>query len=248
MVKDSCLIGLIAVSIQASAFAADVRLVTEGAYAPWNYIGDDGELAGFEIELGNELCDRMAVSCEWVINDWDSIIPNLIAGNYDAIMAGMSATDERKETIQFSEEYFPSEPARYIASENTTIDFDNLTGIRIGAQGATIHSAYLEQTLQEENTILKYETPDQSVADLVAGNIDILFADGLYLEPIVSGSNGSLVFVGPKQKVGEGVAIGMRQEDTELHGQFQTALQSVKADGTLDKLIMEYFKKGPYFQ
>jgi len=79
MVKDSCLIGLIAVSIQASAFAADVRLVTEGAYAPWNYIGDDGELAGFEIELGNELCDRMAVSCEWVINDWDSIIPNLIA-------------------------------------------------------------------------------------------------------------------------------------------------------------------------
>ena len=248
MTKKSCLLVLMAITSQANVFAADIRLVTEGAYAPWNYIDDSGEIAGFEIDLGNELCDRMAASCEWVTNDWDSIIPNLIAGNYDAIMAGMSATEERRQTIEFSADYFPPEPARYIALKNANVHFDDLKGLKFGAQGATIHSAYLEETFQEDNSILKYETPDQSIADLVAGNIDLLFADGLYLEPIVNESDGALEFVGPEQDVADGVGIGMRKSDTELHEKIKVALESVKADGTLDNLIMEYFKKGPYFQ
>lgn len=248
MKKYSKLLIIFALTIPTSVWAEEVRFVTEGAYAPWNYIDDDGELAGFEIDLGNELCTRMDASCEWVTNEWDSIIPNLIAGNYDAILAGMSITEERMQTITFSQEYFPSEPARYIASENATLDFENLKDLRIGAQGATIHSAFLEKNLSADNTIVKYETADQSVTDLAAGNIDILFADGLFLAPVVEGSGGSLVFVGPEQQLGGGVGIGMRQDETELHSKLQAALDSVKADGKLDELIMEYFEKGPYFQ
>jgi polar amino acid transport system substrate-binding protein len=82
--------------------AQNVRIGTEGAYPPFNFVNDKGELDGFEIELGNELCKRAALQCTFVKNDWDSIIPNLVSSNYDAIMAGMNISEERKKAIQFS--------------------------------------------------------------------------------------------------------------------------------------------------
>ena len=231
-----------------TGFAADkVRFGTEGAYAPWNFMDDSGKLAGFEIELGNELCRRAKLECEFVVNEWDSIIPNLIAGNYDGIMAGMSVTDERKETIMFSDEYYPADPSRFAVAKGDTFDFDNLKGVKIGAQGATVQAAHLEANFKEGNTIKLYEKPDQSVADLAAGNIDILLADGSFLDPVVEGSAGNIVFAGPNVQIGGGVAIGMRQKDTELGGKLNAALAEVKKDGTLDKMIQEFFKKGPFF-
>lgn len=247
--KNKCfLIAFTTMFLHTSVFAADIRIVTEGAYAPWNYIDDNGNAAGFEIDLGNEICNRIDASCEWVLNEWDSIIPNLLAGNYDAIMAAMSITVERQQTIEFSSEYFPPDPARFVAAKGANIDFDNLKGMKMGVQGATIHSAYLEEQYQEGNSILKYETADQSVADLSAGNIDMLLADGPYLELVVNGSDGAFMFVGPKLEIGGGVGIGMRKDDTELHDKMQAALDSIKSDGTLDALIMKFFEKGPFFQ
>ena len=231
-----------------TGFAADkVRFGTEGAYAPWNFMDDSGKLTGFEIELGNEICRRAKLECEFVVNEWDSIIPNLIAGNYDGIMAGMSVTDERKKTIMFSDEYYPADPSRYAAAAGDTFDFDNLKGKKIGAQGATIQAAYAEENFKADNTIKLNEKPDQSVADLAAGNIDILLADGSFLEPVVEGSGGNIVFVGPNVQIGGGVAIGLRQKDTELGAKLNAALTEVKKDGTLDKMIKEFFKKGPFY-
>jgi polar amino acid transport system substrate-binding protein len=89
------------------AAAQTVRLGTEGAYPPFNFIDDSGEVAGFERDLGDELCKRAALTCEWVTNEWDSIIPNLQSGNYDVIIAGMSITDERQEVIDFTQNYYP---------------------------------------------------------------------------------------------------------------------------------------------
>jgi len=230
-----------------STFAADVRIGTEGAYAPWNFMDDDGKVAGFEIELGNNLCERAGLSCEWVVNEWDSIIPNLLAGNYDMIMAGMSITEERQETIDFSADYFPPDPSRFAASVGTKLDFDNLKGVKIGVQGATIQAAYAESTFSAGNTILSYETADQSIADLMSGNIDILLADGSFLEPVVKGSEGVVGFIGPEITIGGGVGIGLRKDDADLQKKMADALAAAKADGTLDKLIMEFFEKGPFY-
>lgn len=230
-----------------AGFAADVRISTEGAYAPWNFLDDDGKLAGFEIELGNELCGRAKLECEWVVNEWDSIIPNLLAGNYDVIMAGMSVTDERRETINFSAEYYPPDPSRYAGSPDNKIDWDNMQGLKIGVQAATIQAAYLEENLGSDNTILQYETPDQSVADLMAGNTDILLADNSFLAPVVDGSGGVVALVGPDVSIGGGVAMGLRKDDSELATRLNTALDELKKDGTVDKLIMEFFEVGPYY-
>lgn len=232
-----------------TAMAADtVRIGSEGAYAPWNYLDDSGKLAGFEIDLGMELCKRAELNCEFVANEWDSIIPNLLAGNYDMIMAGMSITDERMETINFSADYFPPDPSRFAVAKGTTLDFDNLKGKKIGAQGATIQAAHIETTYGADNTILSFETPDQSIADLMAGNIDVLIADGAFLEPIITGTDGAVEFAGPEVMIGGGVGIGMRKDDADLQAKMADALVAAKADGTVDKLIAEYFDKGPFYK
>jgi len=208
-----------------SAQAADVRIATEGAYAPWNFMDDDGKVAGFEVELGNEICARAGVECEWVVNEWDSIIPNLIAGNYDMIMAGMSVTEERMQTISFGDQYFPADP---------------------GAQGATIQAGWIEANLADGNDLLMYETADQSVADLAAGNIDVLLADKSFLNPVVEGSGGALAFIGDDVAIGGGVAAGYRQADAELAEKMNAALESVREDGTLSELLIKYFEKDPW--
>ncbi len=236
-----------AMAFASSASAEKARIASEGAYAPWNYMDDSGKLAGFEIDLGNELCKRAELECEWVVNEWDTIIPNLVAGNYDMIMAGMSITDERKQTIDFSDEYFPPDPSKFAASKGADLDMANIKGKKIGVQGGTIQADYAEEHFKADNTILSYETGDQSVADLAGGNVDLVLADGSFLEPVVKGSNGAIEFVGDDIAIGGGVGIGMRQSEDALQTKMKEALDSVKADGTLDKLIMEYFEKGPFF-
>ena len=96
------------------ASAQTVRLGTEGAYMPWNGLDENNEVIGFEREVGDALCEIAGLTCEWVINDWDSIIPNLVAGNYDAIIAGMSITAERDEVIDFTAEDYPPTPCLYL--------------------------------------------------------------------------------------------------------------------------------------
>ncbi len=225
----------------------EIRIATEGAYAPYNYVDDNGKLAGYEIDLGNALCKEAGLTCTWIANEWDSLIPNLLAGNYDAIMAGMSVTEERKKSINFSEEYYPVAPSMYATAAANKLDLSALKGKKIGVQGATIQAAFAEKTYGADNKILSFETFDQSVADLMAGNIDILLADGDPLQPVVEASKGGLVFIGEGIRIGGGNAIGMRPKDAKLAQQFNDALAALKAKGTVDTLIKKYFKNGPFY-
>ena len=111
------LAGLVAATVATTAFAGGhaVRLGTEGAYPPYNFLNDAGEVDGFERELGDMACAIAELDCTWVTNEWDSIIPNLVGGNYDAIIAGMSITEERDKVIDFTQAYFPPDPSAYVA-------------------------------------------------------------------------------------------------------------------------------------
>lgn len=238
---------LAASMIASPALSQSVRIGTEGAYAPFNYVDDSGKIGGYEVELGNALCAEAKLTCEFVTNEWDSIIPNLIAGNYDMIMAGMSVTDERKKTISFSDEYYPVAPSLVVAASGTNYDLASLKGKKIGVQGATIQAAYAEEHFGKDNKILSFETFDQSVADLAAGNIDLLLADGDPLKPVVEASKGTLVYVGDGISIGGGIAIGLRQKDTDLAATLNKALESLKKKGTVDALIKKYFKDGPFY-
>ena len=228
--------------------AGSLTMGTEGAYAPFNYIDDNGKVAGFDIDVGNELCKRMNVDCVWKTNEWDTIIPNLIAGNYDTIAAGMSITDERKQTINFTEEYYPPTASKFATRAGKSWDFDNLSGVTIGVQGATIQAAYAEENFAAGNTIKSYETGEQSVADLAAGAVDMVLADGDFLKPVIDGSSGALVFVGSDHRIGGGIGIGVRKGDDSILNDLNKALAEAKVDGTIDELLKKYFDIGPFYK
>ena len=228
------LISTAAVAMMAGmAMAQDVvRLGTEGAYPPWNFINDAGEIDGFERDLGDELCKRAELNCTWVKNDWDSIIPNLVSGNYDAIIAGMSITDERDQVIDFTQNYTPPDPSAYLAMSD---DVDVETGV-IAAQTGTIQAGHVAET---GAALLEFATPEETIAAVRNGEADAVLADKSYLAPIAQ-EDPDLMFVGPDVALGGGVGMGVRESDEDLRATFDAAIQSMKDDGTLNALIKKW--------
>ncbi|SDY82996.1 amino acid ABC transporter substrate-binding protein, PAAT family [Jannaschia faecimaris] len=218
----------------ADGHAKTVRMGTEGAYAPYNFLNDAGEVDGFEREVGDELCARAELTCEWVTNDWDNIIPNLTSGNYDTIIAGMSITDEREEVIDFTQNYFPPAASAFAAM---SADADLAGGV-IAAQTGTIQSGYVAES---GATLLEFATYDETVAAVRNGEADAVFADKDALVPTVEESAGEMTFAGDDVPLGDGIGLGLRESDTELKEQFNTAIQSMKDDGSLNELIIKWF-------
>ena len=222
-----------ALALTASIAMADtVRMGTEGAYAPWNFINDAGEIDGFERELGDELCKRANLECEWVKNDWDSIIPNLVSGNYDVIIAGMSITDERDEVIDFTQNYTPPDPSAYVAMSD---DVDVASGV-VAAQTGTIQAGYIAES---GATLVEFASPEETLAAVRNGEADAVLADKSFLAPIVE-EDGELRFVADEVPLGGGVGMGVRESDGELKEKFNAAIQSMKDDGSLNTLISKW--------
>ena len=214
------------------ASAETVRLGTEGAYMPWNGLDDNNEVIGFEREVGDAVCEIAGLTCEWVINDWDSIIPNLVAGNYDAIIAGMSITAERDEVIDFTAEYYPPSPSLYMALAG-----GSASGV-IAAQTNTIQAGYVAEA---GGDLIEFSTPDETIAAVKSGEADAVLADGDYLVPIVAESGGVWEIVGDSVYIGGGVGMGVRETDGDLKAAMDAAIEQMKSDGSLNALIIKWF-------
>lgn len=214
------------------AMADTIRMGTEGAYPPYNFINDSGEVDGFERELGDELCKRAELTCEWVTNEWDSIIPNLVSGNYDTIIAGMSITDEREEVIDFTQNYTQPDPSAYLAMSE---DVDPKSAV-IAAQTGTIQAAFVAAS---GATLVEFATPDETIAAVRNGEADAVLADKTYLAPIAD-EDADLVLLSQEELIGGGVGMGIRESDGELKAKFNAAIQSMKDDGSLNALIEKW--------
>ena len=218
----------------ADGHAKTIRMGTEGAYPPYNFLNDDGEVDGYEREIGDEMCKRAELTCEWVTNEWDSIIPNLTSGNYDTIIAGMSITDEREQVIDFTQNYIPPAASAYVGLSADA----GITGGVIAAQTSTIQAGYVAES---GATLLEFATYDETVAAVRNGEADAVFADKDALVPAVDESGGELVFVGEDVQLGGGVGMGLRESDTELKEKFNAAITSMKEDGTINAAIKKWF-------
>jgi len=263
---------LVSLSLSTLAFAGDwskIRIGTEGAYPPWNNMNAAGELEGAEIDLALDLCKRMNAECEFVAQDWDGIIPALQNGKYDAIMAGMSITEERMEKIDFSIGYM-TEPASLSALSNSALgtlnapgklnldDMDAeakgllatlqsaLAGASVGVQTATIHENFLNEYMPDV-TIKVYDTQQNMELDLAAGRIDAALCDKAAMETFADTPAGSgVTLIGPDLfggSFGAGVGAGIRKSDSDLTAMFNKAIADATADGTVSRISMEWFGK-----
>ena len=212
-----------------------VRMGTEGAYPPYNFINDEGEVDGFERDLGDELCRRADLECVWVTNEWDSIIPNLLEDKYDTILAGMSITDERDELIDFTQPYSPPTPSVYMAlagAGNEAVDGT------VAAQVATIHADYLSES---GATFVEYELAEELVEAVLTGEVDAALVDREFAQDSIAENGDRLIVVGSDVILDSGIGIGVRETDGELKDKLDRAIDSMKEDGTLNDLIRQWF-------
>jgi lysine-arginine-ornithine-binding protein len=229
-----------------------VKIGTEGAYPPFNSIDTDGKLVGFDIDIANALCEAANLECEFVVQDWDGIIPGLIAKKYDAIIASMSITDERKKAVDFTEKYYNT-PAKFIAAKGSDFDIspEGLAGMAVGVQRATIHENFLRGEFPEVE-VRAYATQDEANADLVSGRVDLVMADSVaLLEGFLKTDEGQdFEFVGPDYSDpkyhGEGAGIAIRKGEDGLRTTLNEAIEEIRSDGTYQAIAEKYFEFDVY--
>ncbi len=246
---------VMAVTMFGEAAARDkIVIATEGAYPPFNMTDTAGNLVGFDVEIANALCAYMEVECEIVAQDWDGIIPALLANKYDAIVASMSITEERKERVAFSDKYYQT-PARFVVADGSLAEFDvagmaaAMDGKVVGVQASTIHANFLEDNLADAVEIRYYDTQEQANLDLAAGRVDALLADSIVLDEsfLKTPEGAGYGFVGPAldgkvwSGFGEGVGIAVRKEDQDLVEMFNEAIKGIRENGEYLNIQQKYF-------
>jgi octopine/nopaline transport system substrate-binding protein len=246
-----------------------ITIATEGAFRPYNFTNPDGTLDGYEVDLYKDLCGRMKIECEMVAQPFDSIIPALTAGKFDAIMAGLTATPKREETIDFSVSYgltpqtfatLKDSPLANLPHTGETLflaqdeaaaqkAIDDVTaaikGKTVGVQTASLGLSLLDKYFKDSIEIQEYKTTDQHDLDLGSGRVDLVVASLAYLtDAAKKPGNEGIVMTGPYFKggiLGRGVAVGLRKNEPELKKMFDEAIQAAKADGTVKRLSEKWF-------
>ena len=252
------LLKLAAISLLAAtatqALAADkIKIGTEGAYPPFNSMTADGKVVGFDVDIANALCAQMKAECEIVTQDWDGIIPGLIAKKYDAIMASMSITDERKQQVDFTNPYYKS-ALTFVAKAGsgvTEVTADTLKGKTVGAQAGTTQADFVAAAFPDVE-LKTYPTQDEVNLDLVNGRLDFGVSDLFpMMDWIAQGKDGACCErvgkpVLDPQFAGQGAGIALRQEDDTLREAFNKALDEIVANGTYKAINEKYFKINIY--
>jgi polar amino acid transport system substrate-binding protein len=229
-----------------------VKIGTEGAYPPFNNLTSDGKLEGFDIDIAVALCEEMQVKCEFVTNDWDGIIPALIAGKFDAIIASMSITEERKEKVDFSEKYYNTPPAIAVPKDSdiTEATDEGLAGKILGAQSSTTHSNYAEEKLPSVELRL-YPTPDEYKLDIASGRVDAVIDDVVVLSDWLKTDDGAcckiLDTLTPDPVInGPGAGIAIRKGEDELRESFTAAIAAIRENGKYKEINDKYFEFDVY--
>ena len=245
-------VAIVAIMIVGTSVSAKewgkIRVGVEGAYPPFSWVESDGTLKGFDIEIAMALCKEIGAECVLVTQDWDGIIPALLARKYDAIIASMSITEERKKKVAFSEKYYNT-PAKFARKNGSgiTISKAGLKGKSVGVQRATIHDNFITGEFGSDVEIKRYGTQDEAYLDALAGRVDLLLADSIAMEAgFLKTDNGKgWEFVGqgysdPKY-FGDGAGIAVRKQNGDLAALFNKAIKTIRANGVYKRINDKYF-------
>ena len=223
------------------AVAETLRVGTVGDYPPFNYIDDAGQLTGFDIDIARSLCERLEARCLFQRHPWPMLIPELRAGTFDAIVASMSITEERRRVVAFTDRYY-SNVSKFVTSKGSNFHPDELAGRTVGALRATIASDWLDEHAAGVATIKLYDSQPELLHALSRSRVDAVFGDVLGLYARLMGPTGSdFTFVGEGIELDEGIGIALRQEDEALRRRINEALRGIIADGTYRRINARYF-------
>ncbi|NCF35239.1 MAG: transporter substrate-binding domain-containing protein [Gammaproteobacteria bacterium] len=230
-----------------SVQAADLRVGVEGAYPPFSWKESDGTLKGFDIEIAEAICAELKRNCVLIEQDWDGMIPALLAKKFDTIIASMSITEERKKRVDFSDKYYNT-PAKFVAKKGSGLEISKsgLAGKRIGLQRGTTHQCYMEKMFPDVELVL-YGTQDEVFQDLAIGRIDAQFSDSIAADDgfLKTDAGKDFEFVGGDQHDeachGPGAGMAVRKSDTQLRDDLNKAIKAIRANGTYQKINAKYF-------
>ena len=250
-----------------NVYADKIKIGTEGAYPPWNSKDASGALIGFEVELAKVLCENMGHECTIVEQDWDGMIPALQGKKFDAIMAGMSITDDRKKVISFSQGY-ADEVASFAVMKGSSLEGMktpagiNLTkpnssakkalktikvaldGKTVCTQVGTIHQNFLKSGDVGTVKVRVYKTQDEVNLDLTSGRCDVALAAAVAFTDYAEKSGKAVTLVGPTFSggaFGNGVGVGIRQSDTKLIKAFNKAIDKARKNGDISRIATKWF-------
>lgn len=239
----------------AQAAEGELSIGTEGEYPPWSMADSDGKVSGFDADVGNLLCAKLEMKCHFVVQAFDGLIPALKAKRFDIIISGMSITAERKKQINFSVGYAELANMFVVKKDSDLADIKDvetllksLDGRTVGAQAGTTHAHFMEK--RASSAVLKtYDTLDQMQIDLASGRVEAAFADASALQDFLARPDGKdFQFIDVKiqstfdPSLGEGIGIGIAQENTELKTRIDKALCELIADGSIGKASETWFK------
>ena len=231
----------------AAAQAGPLRVGVEGAYPPFSWKEPDGSLKGFDIDFAYEVCKRLDRECVLIEQEWDGMIPALLAKKFDTIIASMSITEERKKKIDFTVKYYNTPPG-IVAKKDAGFKRTSagLKGKRLGVQRATTHQCTAEKMFPDAELVL-YATQEEVFQDLASGRLDAQISDSLQaVEGFLKQDMGKgYAFVGDmiddEECQGVGAGFAVRKKDTELRDAMSKVIKSIRDDGTYKKLNDKYF-------
>ncbi len=230
-----------------------IRIGVEGAYPPFSAVTASGELIGFDIDIANALCEEMGAECELIQQDWDGIIPALLARKFDAIIASMSITAERKKKVDFTNRYYQT-PAKFAQKKGAGIEIsaEGLAGKTVGVQRATIHDNFVTSEFGADVDVRRYATQDEAYLDALSGRLDLLLADSVAMaEGFLDTEDGAdWEFVGPDfndpKYFGDGAGIAVRKNNEDLVEMLNKAIAAILANGKYKEISEKYFDFNVY--
>lgn len=250
------IIFFVAVGIAQAKDWKKIRIGIEGAYPPFSSINAAGQPVGFDIDIALALCEEMGAECKLVTQDWDGIIPALLAKKYDAIIASMSITEERKKKVDFTDKYYNS-PAKFAVKKGKMKDFTMegtraaIKGKTIGVQRETIFDRFLTDNYDRDITIKRYGTQDEVYLDMLSGRLDLMMGDSIAMtDGFLKKDGKDFELVGPKYSdpkwFGDGAGIAIRKGSDDLRMMFNQAIKAIRANGVYKKINDKYFNVDIY--
>jgi arginine/ornithine transport system substrate-binding protein len=256
--KKIALLGALALSVLSPlAMAEDakpLRIGIEAAYPPFAYKTPEGNITGFDYDIGQALCEEMKVECKWIEQEFDGLIPALKVRKFDAVLSSMSITEDRLKSVDFSKKYYHT-PAKLAMKAGTEIadPLADLKGKKVGVQRASIYDRYATDKFAPAGVeVVRYSSQNEIFLDMTAGRLDATLADAVNIDDgfLKTDAGKGFALVGPDftehKYFGEGAGIAVRKGDTELADKISAAIAAIRANGKYQEVQDKYFDFNVY--